>query len=170
MNQTITFRLAVEDDIAEISRVLAASWRTAYRGIINNNYLDHIPDNHWVLFLRAGIPQGTVRCMVAQKDDNIIGAAILRKSMIEPFPKDGELVSFYLLPQFIGQGIGHQFYEKVEIDFLRQGYTHAVLDVLEENDKAIQFYLSHGYVDTAHTTNIAIQSQNLKCKVLRKAL
>lgn len=51
----IQVRIASLEDVNEISYILAASWKSAYRGIVHDEYLDSINHNHWVDFLTAGI-------------------------------------------------------------------------------------------------------------------
>jgi len=51
----ISTRTAQTEDVAKISNVLASCWKTAYRGIVNDDYLDALKDDHWVDFLSAGL-------------------------------------------------------------------------------------------------------------------
>jgi predicted GNAT superfamily acetyltransferase len=38
-------RLTPSDDIDHVSRVYARSWKTAYQGIVPQEYLDSLPEN-----------------------------------------------------------------------------------------------------------------------------
>ncbi len=51
----VHIRTAGFEDIAAISSILAASWKTAYRGIVNDDYLDLLTDEHWIDFLNTGM-------------------------------------------------------------------------------------------------------------------
>lgn len=70
-------RLAQHKDIDAISSVLAASWKTAYRNIVDDNYLDSLPENHWVDFLANGLDCKSIFAMVLEDRKHIIGGAIL---------------------------------------------------------------------------------------------
>lgn len=42
-------RRAERKDAAAISRVHAVSWKSGYRGMIDQEYLDGLREDHWVL-------------------------------------------------------------------------------------------------------------------------
>lgn len=163
----MNIRIANLEDINRISCVLAASWKTAYRGIVNDDYLDSLKNDHWVEFLTSGLGNSKVSSMIIENSQEIIGAAIMGKT-----EKDGEvcLISFYLLPDRIGQGFGHTFYTKLENELINQGFTNCVLDVLENNNIAINFYKAHGFVDTNTETTAVLGKQSYVCKILEKRI
>jgi ribosomal protein S18 acetylase RimI-like enzyme len=163
----VSIRIAAIEDIEQISRVLAASWKTAYRGIVNDDYLDSLADNHWVDFLTVGLNGGSVFAMVLQNGQEIIGASILSKSK-----KKGEvhLISLYLVPDKIGQGLGCIFYHEIEKEMVKRGFAKCVLDVLENNQRAIRFYKSHDYIGTDTETPVTLGEQSYVCKVFEKVL
>ena len=160
-------RIAGIEDIDRISLVLAASWRTAYRGIIEDSYLDSLRDNHWIEFLTHGLSSDAIFSTVLQDEQEIIGAAILGKS-----ENEGEvhLFSLYLLPDKIGRGHGHVFYSEIEKEMIARGFTLCVLDVLANNKRALNFYERHGFADTNTETPAVLGDQSYTCKVLTKAL
>ena len=56
----VNVRMAQTKDIERISCVLAASWKTAYRGIVHDDYLDALQDNHWAKFLTTGLNNASI--------------------------------------------------------------------------------------------------------------
>lgn len=137
-------RIAQDKDINQISSVLATSWKTAYRGLVNDDYLDSLQSDHWLYFLASGLHDGTLFAMVVEDNQKIFGAAILS------WEADGaaNLLSFYLLPEYIGQGYGHVFFHGIEEELKQRNVCKCRLDVLEHNKRAIRFYVSHGFKDT----------------------
>lgn len=160
-------RVSTKDDIEIISFVLASSWKTAYRGIVHDDYLDSLQDSHWVEFLSTGIDDGNVFSMVIENNQEIIGAAILSKT---EHPNEVNLISFYLLPEKIGQGLGHKFYVAIETELRNRGFLNCTLDVLERNSRAIRFYEAHGFVRTGNTVIATLGEQNYTCMVFEKMI
>ena len=163
----IQTRVARTEDIGMISAVLAASWKTAYRGMVDDGYLDALEDSHWVEFLKKGHLSGNVFSMVLEEDQLMIGAAILAKSLNE---QEIYLLSFYLLPEKIGRGFGRVFYHEIEEEMLKRGYTRCVLDVLKDNQRAIRFYIANQFTDTGKEIEASLGGINYSCKVFEKGL
>jgi ribosomal protein S18 acetylase RimI-like enzyme len=160
-------RISEIKDIKSISHVLASSWKTAYRGIVHDDYLDALKYDHWVAPLTTGLSNESFFSMVIESNQEIIGAAIWNNTENE---HEVHLRSFYLLPERIGKGFGHTFYNAVEAELKDRGYLNCVIDVLENNSRAIRFYEAHGFIDTDKTVNAELGTQNYSCKVFEKAL
>lgn len=160
-------RIAEYEDIATISNVLAASWKSAYRGIVTDDYLNLLPNNHWVEFLTTGLDNGNIFAMVLANDHHMIGTAIIGQ---EQHKNTASLISFYLLPDKIGQGFGHAFYECVEDEMKRKGFAKCVLDVLEKNMRAKHFYETHGFTKTNKTVKTTLGNGEYLCEVYEKPL
>jgi ribosomal protein S18 acetylase RimI-like enzyme len=160
-------RIAQIDDIEKISLVHAASWKTAYRGIVGDDYLDSLKDDHWVSFLTTALGSGDIFAMVLQDDKEIIGASVLGR------PENaGEIhmISFYLLPDKIGRGLGHKFFSGIEKEIRNRGYTKCIVDVLENNERAIKFYKAHGFSDMRADAETTLGKRNYTYKVFEKTL
>ena len=163
----LNVRIARMNDIERISFVLASSWKTAYRGMIGDEYLDSLQDDHWVNFLSSGLEGNYLVSMVLEDNGLVVGAAIAGETKT-----DGEihLLSFYLLPEKTGQGFGGLFYRGVEAEMMKRGYDKCILDVLEENAKAIRFYEAQGFKDTGASTPATLGGVDYMCKVMEKAI
>ena len=160
-------RTAGIEDAERISHVLASSWKTAYRGIVHDDYLDALKADHWITFLTTGLNSGSIFSMVIENDQEMIGAAILSRTEKE---REVNLISFYLLPYKIGQGFGHTFYSSIETELRARGFLTCVVDVLETNARAIRFYETYGFTTTGEDLNVDLGERNYVCKVLAKSL
>lgn len=160
-------KIAGHEDIAAMSSVLAASWKSAYRGIVNDDYLDLLPDNHWVESLTAGLNNGNIFAMTLEYSQRMIGAAIIGQGETG---NAANLLSFYLLPEMIGQGFGHAFYNGIEIELRRKAFSKCVLDVLEHNERAIRFYEAHGFTNTGKTVKATLGNCEYLCRIYEKIL
>ncbi|MCL2008940.1 MAG: GNAT family N-acetyltransferase [Synergistaceae bacterium] len=163
----ISVRLAHTEDIEKISYVLAASWKTAYRGIVDDDYLDSLSNDHWVDFLATALNGDSVFAMVLQEKQEIVGASILGKSEQE---NETHMISLYLLPEKIGKGLGHIFYSEIEKEIQNKGFTKCTIDVLKDNERAIKFYKMHGFVDMFVEAKTTLGSQDYPYMVFEKVL
>ena len=158
-------RLADVTDIEEISIVLAKSWKRTYRDIVDGSYLDDLPYNHWANFLNSGMENNNLIVLVMEWESKIVGAAIICKT---ENPGECCLLSFYLLPEKIGQGYGTQFYDEIETVLKRRGFSQCVLEVLENNKRAIKFYNEHGFKATGEEVIAVLGDNNYICKTFKK--
>lgn len=161
----LRIREAGINDIDSVNTILYKSWKSAYRGIIADEYLDHLPADYWIGFINTGIRTGSIFVLLLESEEELIGTAILRAA-----EQTGEagLISFYLRPDQIGRGNGHVFYELIETKLLSRGYKSCILDVLEDNRRAIRFYHSHQFNDTGRTTDTVLGNHTYTCKILEK--
>ncbi len=158
-------RIAKCEDAEIISNVLASSWKSAYRGIVNYNYLNSLKNNHWTDYLITGITNGSIFVLVLEEVKKIIGAAIISK---DEKTNSANLISFYLLPNKIGQGFGHAFYVGIETELKSKGFSKCILDVLENNIRAISFYKAHGFKDTSDILKTSLGGCEYTCKIFEK--
>lgn len=77
---------------------------------------------------------------VAECDGGIVGWCVAANH-----EDRNELVSLYVLPNFHGQGVGHQLIEAA-LAWLG-GEKEIFLHVVSYNSRAIRFYEKHGFVD-----------------------
>jgi len=132
------------DDRMMISKVYEESWKFAYQGIIPQGYLDSIPEGRWASSLDH---QGR-NTLVCIDNGKIVGTSSFSQSRFEQFQGWGEIISIYLLPDFIGKGYGKNLMEAALLELKRQGYKNVFLWVLEKNTRARDFYERYGFLLT----------------------
>ncbi len=168
MNGTVDYSEAGAEDMFEVSSVLARCWRSAYKGLVNDDYLSSLADDHWVEFLTTGLKENSIICHIAKAGRGIIGAAVSGNSITERYPRDGEVISLYVVPEFIGKGVGRSLFEHALRSLKGKGFRHAVICVFAENGKAVDFYKAHGFNTAAEDERINMGAQELRYKVMRK--
>ena len=136
--------ISPNDDPCEISNIYEQSWKHAYKGIIPQSFLDSIPSGKWVKSLDT--PGRTH--FVAEQGGRLIGTASICPSRWENHKSCGEIVSIYLLPEFMGKGHGRALFERCVSELTKQGFERIILWVLEENSRARRFYEKCGFVCT----------------------
>lgn len=150
--------LTHSDNRLEISKIYEASWKYAYRDIIPQAYLDSIPKGNWAAALDAADRQ-TLVCL---DDGNYIGTSSFGKSRLAQYPDCGEIISIYLLPEYIGKGYGKALLKAVVSELKKQGFEEVFLWALEDNTKAKNFYTHFGFAITEDRLNIKIGGKELR--------
>ncbi len=138
-----TLRASRPDDAAALSYIHAAAWRVAYRGVIDDAYLDSLPDDHWVAFFN-GKPDG-VFGLVLEVDGKPVGTLHYGPSRDNDLPGYGEIYACYLLPDYWGQNYGNAMLARSLDELRRLGYTQASIWVLDVNLRAQKAYQRLGF-------------------------
>ena len=136
--------------------MLVRSWRAAYRGLLPDDVLAglSIPDRErfWSDVLTARPPRS--RAVVATIAGVVVGFAATGPPLVPADRADptlGDLYALYLDPAVWRHGIGSRLHAAA-LDRLRScGFAHAGLWVLDTNERALRFYLHHGWADTGRS-------------------
>lgn len=129
------------DSFDAISRVYAMSWKTAYRQIVPQDYLDHLSETRWVPLLK----KEKAHLLLAIDGGEIIGAATYGAAREETYAGWGEIVSLYLLPAYFRKDIGSRLLQRAQKELAGLGYAQIYLWVLTENWAARRFYEANGF-------------------------
>lgn len=137
-------RIKQTDDRYAVSRIYEESWKFAYKNIIPQSFLDSIPAGRWASRLDAA----EMNTLVMIENDDFIGTSSYCKSRFPEFSGFGEIVSIYLLPDYIGKGYGKPLLDAVIGELAKLGYRDIFLWVLEDNLRARKFYEKAGFVQS----------------------
>ena len=132
-------------DLKQAAVLLNESWRWAYKDIFDAAYLASMSDRGRYKKLLKGYRSGK-RPLLLYDGDELLGFCGFGASMTPGYPEDGEIGAIYLREDAAGKGYGHALFAKAEEELYAQGYRNLVLDVLSQNERAIKFYLAHGFV------------------------
>ena len=110
---TLSFVPAREEDAAEIAALHAESWRTAYRGLLPDAFLDGpVFDNRlqlWTARMVARIQTGRF-VLKAVADGKLVGFVCV---LLDAEPSWGALLdNLHVEPGLKGQGIGHRLFRE----------------------------------------------------------
>ena len=162
----IIFRSPMINELSQVSAQIAESYKATYKNMMSDSYLDLLSADNWVPILQKSLLRGDI-CIIAEVNGKIAGSAVFGKNK----NKAGEASwhAIYLLPHFIGKGIGHRLCAEVEAAMKAQQFTCSTLEVLTENHRAIKFYVSHGY-SVANTFFVEENNMTLECYTMKKQL
>ena len=154
------------DDYSAIRNIYERSWKFAYKGIIPQDYLDNIPKTKW----GGNILKNGRTEIGAFIDGKIVGTASFCSSRWEKFNSCGEVVTIYLLPEYMGKGIGTMLMDACVQELQLLGFTTIILWVLEDNYRARRFYEKYGYICTDDFMDDVIGGKKLRevMYILRK--
>lgn len=147
------------DDRMAVSLVYEESWKTAYRGIIPDEYLDSIPIGHWMTARTNG---PTDRTLLLLDGNEIIGISTVCRSRFPEWPGWGEVVSLYLRPAYMDKGHGGSLLEAAVEALRAQGFDRVFLWVLEENVRARHFYEKHGFTFSGNSREDVIGGKTVR--------
>lgn len=156
----MSIRQATPNDSKGIAKVHVDSWRTTYKGIISDSYLDKLSyEQRTELWERNIADEGNYIVVAENEDGQIIGfgtAATREENNVE---NSSDLTSIYLLEEYQGEGIGKALFTALFRHFTQSGYDKVFVEVLEEN-KTRHFYEYYG-VSLVKTVQIKIGGEVL---------
>ena len=134
------------------------SWKYAYKDIIPQSFLDSIPTGKWA----SNLDKNGRETLIMLEDNEIIGTSSFSESRFSEFHGMGEIISIYLLPQYIRKGYGTHLLRAAISELKKLGYHEIFLWVLEENYPAIKFYEKNGFVKTDKFLDDTIGGKSLR--------
>lgn len=140
-------RDAIPADAHQVAGVHVRSWRSAYRGLIDQAYLDALTPAAWTHkydFSRMGLR--VPKTLVAVRDDTVIGFASVGLCRDDDLADLGELMAIYVDPDHTRTGTGRLLIGAARERLAARGFTHAALWVLQDNDRARRFYERDGWL------------------------
>ncbi len=139
-------RKATIEDAPRIAEIHIFGWRSAYRGILPDEYLfSGLSVCKRAISLEKAFMGN--RDEVFVHDDGGILKGFMTVGMCRNEDKKGsfELYGLYIEPLFKRQGIGKELLSLFEAEARNRACTEAVLWVLKDNHDARAFYESMGY-------------------------
>ncbi|MGC2545173.1 MAG: GNAT family N-acetyltransferase, partial [Silvibacterium sp.] len=141
-------RVCGPGDEERLALVGAASFLEAFAGFLpGEDVLAHCRNQHSVQKYVKMLADPETRACVAEVKGSPVGYAVIcPPDLPVPFgPDDIELKRIYLLHRFQGSGIGAALMNWSVETARSLGKRHLLLGVNAENDKAVAFYLRHGF-------------------------
>lgn len=133
--------LSEYDDPLALSLVYEESWKHAYKGIIPQDYLDSIPRGRWA----GSLTEAGRHTLVVTEGERIVGTSCCCRSRLPEMNDWGEIISIYLLPEYMGKGYGRALMTAAINMLGEMGFENIFLWVLEENHNARGFYEKMGF-------------------------
>ncbi|GAC1604527.1 MAG: GNAT family N-acetyltransferase [Acidimicrobiales bacterium] len=140
-------RRAQVGDEAGVASVHVRSWQVAYRGLIDQGYLDGLrPEDRARSYTFDGTAELAPVTVLAVEAGVIRGFVTTGASREEDLAPSGEVCAIYVDPGSWGLGIGKALMASARATLRHQGHTDASLWVLVGNARADRFYRSDGWL------------------------
>jgi len=137
-------RRAKLDDAQGIAKVHVNSWRTTYKDIIPNDFLDNLSVEQRTELWKQNLEREDNYVVIAENNEGqIIGFADAWKRETNVVENSGDLTSIYLLEEYQGKGNGKKLLKELFWHFNKLGYEKVFVEVLEDN-KTRYFYEYYG--------------------------
>lgn len=135
-------RLAEEKDMGQIGQLYVKNWRTTYKGLLPQSYLDHLDAGektaHWTAYCKE--PKQGI--FVACQEDEVLGFAAYK-----PYHRVEDCIymdSVHVAEAFRGRGIGTALIRKVLEQGRMEEYGQAGVCIVKGNDDARRLYVKLG--------------------------
>lgn len=146
--QTTIIREATPADAPGIARVHVDTWRTTYRGLVPDNYLDRLSyadrEAWWEQMLTT--PGSDTFIYVAEYAERIVGFVSGGPIRTEGEEYTGELYAIYILQSQQGKGTGRRLTEAL-VKRMLDADIHSMLLWVIVGNPAERFYRSLGGVE-----------------------
>ena len=144
MSKDVIIRPIRESDVKSVHAVALETWQYTYRNIFNQQFIENFvnqnyaPDATISLFPRLN--SGTMCFYVAEYESKVIGFCNIGINQ-----QMAELYRIYLLPAYIGQGIGQKLLGLGETFLSEHNIPSYFCFVHKDNEIGKRFYLRYGF-------------------------
>lgn len=140
-------RFAEPGDELAVARVHVRSWQVGYRGLLPDEYLDGLqPEERAARYTFGSTDPRHPATQVVLVQGAICGFATTAPARDPDMLGKGELCALYVDPDNWGQGIGVALIAAARRRLVQQGFTAAILWVLDSNARAYRFYSKDGWL------------------------
>ena len=140
----IHIRPAELSDAAGIARVHCLTWKEAYRGILDDTYLESLSQKRLTARWRATLEHRSQdldeQVFVAMQGKAVIGFLTIGASREAFAPWESEIGMIYILKEHRGAGIGRVLMKAAADHSIRRGMFSCGLWVLRDNGGGRDFY------------------------------
>ncbi|MER5322815.1 GNAT family N-acetyltransferase [Streptosporangium roseum] len=142
------------DDAADVLRVRTETWKTAYRGLLPQDYLDDLRvEPRAVEVWRGRLSCGAGRLVIGEAAGEVAGFGLFGPARDEGLT-GGEIYAIYVLSAHWSTGLGLALMERSVARLREMGHTEAGLWVLEGNARARAFYERFGFTPSGRVKDV----------------
>lgn len=125
-------KASIYDSIG-VTKVYVETWKTAYRGIIDQDYLENINYDKQKRNFMNMLSKESLIYVAESKIGEIIGFATPEVTKDDNNKNRGEVSSIYVLDRYQGEGVGHSLLEKSANALMKSEIMTMIVWVLKDN-------------------------------------
>lgn len=141
----IKIRDIKKEDIPQVVDIQISGWKTAYKGIIDDKYLENMNPEEKIKMRQKDYTEN--RFIVAELNNEVVGFCRYTDN-INKTPEtpeaDCELRAIYVKPELKHNGIGRKMFEYAVNEFKNLGKRKMVIWCLKDNESSKKFYEKMG--------------------------
>lgn len=141
-------------DAAALAMVHVESWKTTYRGLMPDDFLDSLDQGRYAERWQRSLRDDTTRVYVAEDQQEVVAYASCGPERAGENGFEGELYAIYVLEKAQRQGHGRALVRAATGGLRELGFSDMIVWVLRDNSPARGFYERLGgiYVRTQPIT------------------
>jgi ribosomal protein S18 acetylase RimI-like enzyme len=133
-------RAAEVADAAAVAKVHVATWRSTYRGLLPDDFLESLSEARYEERWQRSLADDASRVYVAEDANEVIGFASGGRERAGEQGYAGELYAIYVLDEAQGRGHGRALVRAVTAGLRQLGLANMIVWVLRDNPRARSFY------------------------------
>ncbi|WP_034439925.1 GNAT family N-acetyltransferase [Clostridium ihumii] len=157
-------RKAIINDAKEIAKVHVDTWKSAYKDIICNEYLERLSyenrEKSWKSMLDNDMGLRIIY-VAEEENETIVGFISGGYEKKDTEIKNAEIYGFYVLKDYQNNGIGKMLFKKILESFNKLNLQSVSLWALNDNYGGRKFYESNGGIKV-NEKEITIGNEKLK--------
>lgn len=140
----IIIRNIKEDDLPDVVDIQINGWKTAYKGIIDDEFLSSMNKEKQIERRKQDYQKGYF--IVALQNNQIVGFSRYDNNAVSEDSEgfDSEIIALYVKPEIKGMGIGTQMINYIKNDLKQKGNKKMIIWCLKENHPSRHFYEKMG--------------------------
>lgn len=162
---------ATLEDVRAVAEIHVQAWRAAYAHILSGDYLASLSVEQREAMWRRTVESGQPDLLVAKENEAVIGWVSFGACRDKDAPaSQAEVWAIYVAPSIWSKGVGRQLWHRTRQALLERSFGTCSLWVFPENERAIRFYQSLGFVaDDLPPQQFELAGQQLRevCYVCR---
>ena len=139
-------RKAIKTDSYNIANLIASSWQTAYKGLIEDKFLNslsvEVMAQNWERNILNQDENDNI--FVCEENNKILGVIRFGKPSDNSETYNSEIHALYVEPSLKGKGIGTKLFEFAKKYFIEKNTTNMIIWCLKNNLPSIKFYEKMG--------------------------
>ena len=143
--ENIIIRNIEERDIESVVDIQIDGWKSAYKGIVDGNFLNSMNRNERIEKRKENYKENGF--IVAELNNQVVGFCRYidnNRFTQDILDIDCELLALYVKPDFKYKGIGTRLFQFVINEFKSKNKTKMILWCLKDNEPSKKFYTKMG--------------------------
>ncbi len=136
--RTFRIRKANKEDASEIAYVHVESWKSTYKGIVSDKYLQSLSIVERKEKWKQILSNSHKTYVVETKEGRIAGFVSFGVERLKQ--KEGELYAIYLLSEFHKKGLGRELFQLASTNLKAEGYDTMLVWVIKNNPSKYFYY------------------------------